>query len=175
LRSSSRPMLDDGRGAGTARRVSVEQRDVINAPRDVFGSFETGSAQETRDLGERLGGLLRARDVVLLFGELGAGKTVFAKGIASGVGIAVEQVTSPSFTLMNVHEGRVRMIHLDLYRIETFAQAEQAGLLDVFNTDAIVVVEWPEKIVDVCRARARVEVRIYVVGPNERRILISEI
>ncbi|HUT02426.1 MAG TPA: hypothetical protein VM163_00850, partial [bacterium] len=58
--------------------------------------------------------------------------------------------------------------------IETFAQVEQAGLLDVFNTDAIVVVEWPEKIVEVYEARAHVEVRISVVGPKQRRILVSE-
>ncbi len=161
--------------AKTAPRTSAEQREhVINALPDVLGSFETGSARETQELGERLGALLQAGDVVLLFGELGAGKTVFAKGIASGVGIAADQVTSPSFTLMNVHEGRMRMIHLDLYRIETFDQVEQAGLLDVFNTDAIVVVEWPEKIVEVYEARAHVEVRISVVGPQERRILISE-
>ena len=161
--------------ANTSARTYAEQRGrVTNAPPDVFGSFETSSAQETRDLGERLGALLQPGDVVLLFGELGAGKTVFAKGIASGVSIAVDQVTSPSFALMNVHEGRMCMIHLDLYRIETFAQAEQAGLLDVFGADAIVVVEWPEKIVEVYEARAQVEVRISVVGPKQRRMLVSE-
>ncbi len=133
----------------------------------------TATAEETQQLGARLGASLIPGNIVLLFGELGAGKTVFAKGIASGLGIDIGLVHSPTFTLMNVYDGRMRMVHLDLYRIETLAEAEQAGLLDVFDADAIVVIEWPDKVAEFCKAMPHVKVAIDVLGPDSRHIRIS--
>ncbi len=141
---------------------------------EVFGEFETSSADETRELGARLGASLNPGTIVLLVGALGAGKTIFAKGIASALGINADAVTSPSFTLMNVYDGEKCMIHLDLYRVEALAQAEQAGLLDVFDGGAIVVVEWPEKIADVCETLPHTKVVIDVPGPGSRLIRIIE-
>ena len=150
--------------AGTAVRESV----------NTFGEFETRSAGETLELGARLGAALNPGVVVLLFGELGAGKTVFAKGIASALGINADAVTSASFTLMNVYDGKTCMIHLDLYRVEALAQAEQVGLLDVFDSGAIVVVEWAEKIAAVCEKMPHIKVVIDVPGPGSRLIRIFE-
>ncbi len=141
---------------------------------EVFGEFETSSADETRKLGARLGASLNPGAVVLLVGELGAGKTIFAKGIASALGINADAVTSPGFELMNVYDGEKCMIHLDLYRVEALAQAEQAGLLDVFDGGAIVVVEWPEKIAGVCETLPHTKVVIDVPGPGSRLIRIIE-
>jgi len=141
---------------------------------DVLGEFETNSADETLELGARLGASLNPSAVVLLLGRLGAGKTVFAKGLASALGINVDDVRSPSFTLMNAYDGESRMIHLDLYRVESLAQVEQAGLLDVFDGGAIVVIEWPEKIAAVCETLPHIEVVIDVPGPGSRLIRILE-
>lgn len=141
----------------------------------VFGEFHSHSAQQTLALGKELGCALTPGQVVLLFGRLGAGKTVFAKGIASGLGIAERDVTSPSFVLLNVYTGKTRLLHLDLYRIEDAGQAEQAGLLDLFEADAIVVVEWPERIVEILAEMARIEVHIEVVGPERRRIVVQRV
>jgi len=140
---------------------------------DIFGEFETNSAEKTLELGARLGASLTPGAAVLLFGQLGAGKTVFTKGLASAFGISIEDVRSPSFTLMNVYDGESRVIHLDLYRVESLEQAEQAGLLDVFDVGAIVVVEWPERIADVCGTMPHIEVVIDVLGPGSRVIRIE--
>jgi tRNA threonylcarbamoyladenosine biosynthesis protein TsaE len=101
------------------------------------------SAAATRALGQRLGKKLRAGDVVLLSGELGAGKTVFTQGIAEGLG-ARGQVSSPSFVLMNEYQGRERLFHVDLYRIGEPEEAEYLGLED-YSEDGVLVVEWPER------------------------------
>ena len=110
------------------------------------------------------------KEVVLLFGELGAGKTVFAKGIAAGAGVAdPDRVSSPSFTLVNVYEGRHRIFHIDLYRLEREAEIADLGWEDMLG-QGIVVVEWAEKLtfpVDGIR------VRIETAGDDERRITIE--
>jgi tRNA threonylcarbamoyladenosine biosynthesis protein TsaE len=97
----------------------------------------------TRALGARLGRKLRAGDVVLLSGELGAGKTVFTQGIAEGLG-ARGQVSSPSFVLMNEYQGHERLFHADLYRITDPQEAEYLGLED-YSEHGVLVVEWPER------------------------------
>lgn len=102
----------------------------------------TATAAETEKLGERLGRLLAPGDVVLLEGELGAGKTTFARGVARGAGFR-GRVSSPTFALAHVYRGkRLTVHHLDLYRL---AQGEEAevGLEDLLRDDAAVVVEWP--------------------------------
>jgi tRNA threonylcarbamoyladenosine biosynthesis protein TsaE len=109
-------------------------------------SIEARTPAATRALGQRLGKRLRARDVVLLSGELGAGKTVFTQGIAEGLG-ARGQVSSPSFVLMNEYQGRERLFHVDLYRIAEPEEAEYLGLED-YSEGGVLVVEWPERAPD---------------------------
>ncbi|SFU97642.1 tRNA (adenosine(37)-N6)-threonylcarbamoyltransferase complex ATPase subunit type 1 TsaE [Alicyclobacillus macrosporangiidus] len=103
---------------------------------------------ETRSLGERLGEILQPGDVILLSGELGAGKTTFCKGVAAGLGVAAE-VTSPTFTLIAEYEGRVPLVHMDLYRLweESGTQAAKQALADLgwedyLESDAAVLIEW---------------------------------
>jgi len=97
---------------------------------------------DTRALGRRLASLLRAGDVVLLAGDLGSGKTVFASGVAEGLGV-VERVVSPSFVLARRYEGLIGMVHADLYRLGSSAEVEDLDLLAAAE-DGVLVVEWGE-------------------------------
>ena len=105
----------------------------------------TKSAAETRELGKRLAEHLRAGDVILLEGELGAGKSELARGIAKGLGVT-ETVTSPSFTILNVYEsGRVPLYHFDWYRLESAEELYELGMDEYLGGDGIALVEWPGK------------------------------
>ncbi|MBF6599054.1 MAG: tRNA (adenosine(37)-N6)-threonylcarbamoyltransferase complex ATPase subunit type 1 TsaE [Dehalococcoidia bacterium] len=104
---------------------------------------DSATPGETRRFGERIGRTLRAGDVVLLSGELGAGKTVLAQGIGRGLGVT-DPIKSSSFVIMNEYEGRLRLFHADLYRLEDPAQVAELAL-DELATDGVLVVEWPER------------------------------
>ncbi len=106
-------------------------------------TFISASPQDTRSLGARLGALLQAGDVVLLSGELGAGKTVFVQGIARGLGFD-GAVSSKSFVLLGEYAGRVKLYHADLYRLDDPEQVQELGL-DEISADGVLVVEWPER------------------------------
>ena len=109
--------------------------------------FETHSPNDTLILGERIGRHLEAGDIVLLFGDLGAGKTTLTQGIARGLGVAQEEyVRSPSFTLVNQYKGKVPVFHIDLYRIDSSHELEDLGLEEVFSSEGISIVEWAEKL-----------------------------
>lgn len=112
------------------------------------GEFLSGSEQETFDLGVRIGGQLSGGEVLLLNGSLGAGKTVLVKGIAHALGVDEEDVTSPSFTLVNPHEGRLLLYHIDLYRLDEGASAAHAVDLEeiLSDEDAVVVIEWADRM-----------------------------
>ena len=103
---------------------------------------------ETFDLGEDLGRELNGGEIILLNGPLGAGKTMLVKGIAAALGIDPEDVTSPSFTLVNPHPGRLLLYHIDLYRLDEGASAAHAVDLDEILTDenAVVIIEWAERL-----------------------------
>ena len=135
------------------------------------GEFVTHSAEETFDLAERIGARLDARAVFLLSGDLGAGKTVFAKGLAAGLGIDPAEVTSPSFTLINEYAGRLRFYHIDLYRLDATA-CRELGLEEIFADDrAVTVIEWAERLDDVPAGSIRVVIEY--VSDDERRIVIQ--
>ena len=109
--------------------------------------FETHSTEETIERGREIGAIVKPRTLILLEGELGAGKTTLAKGIVSGLGAArEEEVTSPTFTLVHKYEGRARVYHVDLYRVGDFHYLETLGLEDVFSEDAVIIVEWPDRL-----------------------------
>lgn len=109
----------------------------------MVGRFETRSADETRAIGAALGESLKEGDIVALTGSLGAGKTVFAKGIAQGLGIT-EEVASPTFTLQKTYEGAFTLHHFDLYRIEEEEELYHIGFYDTLGT-GICVIEWAER------------------------------
>ncbi|MFZ3215418.1 MAG: tRNA (adenosine(37)-N6)-threonylcarbamoyltransferase complex ATPase subunit type 1 TsaE [Candidatus Acidiferrales bacterium] len=109
--------------------------------------IETHSSEETIARGREIGAALRPPVLVLLSGDLGAGKTTLTKGIAAGAGAAREDdVTSPTFTLVHRYEGKKRVYHVDLYRIGDLHDLETLGLEDVFSENAIVIVEWPDRL-----------------------------
>lgn len=141
----------------------------------------THSAAQTRALGQSLAQTLAPGDLITLQGELGAGKTTFVQGLASGLGIA-EDATSPTFVLIVEHEGRIPLLHLDAYRLENrggepvcYDVLRDAGVLDLIERDdAVKVVEWPERICDAL-PRARFQIQISEgETSDERNIRIIE-
>lgn len=110
------------------------------------GKYTTHSERETFALAKNLAKKFKGSEVVLLMGELGAGKTVFAKGIAAGLGLRdIRQVCSPSFTLLNIYSASVPIYHLDLYRLSGEAEIRDLGFEDYIG-EGVVLVEWGEKI-----------------------------
>jgi tRNA threonylcarbamoyladenosine biosynthesis protein TsaE len=106
----------------------------------------TASVDETQALASALAELARPGDLLLLSGDLGAGKTAFAQGFGRGLGIE-EPITSPTFTLAREYEGRLRLHHLDVYRMETMAEVFDVDLPDLLDDEAVVLIEWGEAIV----------------------------
>lgn len=127
----------------------------------------TNSARETERFAKEYAKTLRPGDVVLLHGEMGAGKTVFVKGLAKGLGIA-EQVTSPTYAYMNDYGGK--LYHFDCYRLAGGEQAEALGLTDYFDAGGICVLEWPENIADVLPSGCK-EISLRKVSETEREIV----
>jgi tRNA threonylcarbamoyladenosine biosynthesis protein TsaE len=132
---------------------------------------ETTSETETSHVGETLGRELVAGDVVLLYGDLGAGKTAFVRGMARGVGANPDEVSSPTFTIVQEYAGpAATLYHVDLYRLEA-AEIDDLGLEDLVAADGIVAIEWAE------RWRGRpddvISVRIEDAGEDQRRITIE--
>ncbi len=132
--------------------------------------FHTSSEEETVALGERLAGLLPRPGVVLLIGNLGTGKTTLVKGIAKGLGAAMpDEVTSPTFTL--IHEYGTAVYHIDLYRLETAREVMSLGLDELFDREAVVLIEWGERFPELM-PKDRLEIRITADG-DEREIRVS--
>ncbi|MGA9936794.1 MAG: tRNA (adenosine(37)-N6)-threonylcarbamoyltransferase complex ATPase subunit type 1 TsaE [Candidatus Acidiferrales bacterium] len=136
--------------------------------------FVTHSSEETIARGREMAAALKPPALILLSGDLGAGKTTLTKGLASGLGAADEdEVTSPTFTLVHKYDRGTRVYHVDLYRIGDFHDLETLGLEDVFTERAIVIVEWPDRLT--LRTDWPI-VRIYLehVAEDERRITIDD-
>jgi tRNA threonylcarbamoyladenosine biosynthesis protein TsaE len=135
---------------------------------DLRARVRTTSAAETIALGERLGRVAEPGDLVCLWGDLGAGKTQVAKGVARGLDIE-DTVNSPTFILMNEYAGRLPLFHVDLYRLADAADALAGGVVDDRQIDGITVVEWPDRMGDVLPA-GRLDVRIEGSGDEAREI-----
>jgi tRNA threonylcarbamoyladenosine biosynthesis protein TsaE len=138
------------------------------------------STIETQMLGEQLGGLLEAGDIVCLYGELGSGKTVLSKGIARGLGVAEEdKVRSPSFVLIHRYQGRVPMYHADLYRLHGPADIVGIGLREFLAGDGVAVIEWADKLeallpserLDIALAHQEEHTRLITITPLGTRYL----
>jgi tRNA threonylcarbamoyladenosine biosynthesis protein TsaE len=131
-------------------------------------TFHTRSEQETIALGETLAAELPAKAVVLLVGNLGAGKTTLAKGIVKGLGAAQpDEISSPTFTL--IHEYSPSVYHIDLYRLDKPTEVATLGLDEIFDREAVVLIEWGEKFPALMPAD-RIEIRLRTTGDSSREI-----
>lgn len=139
-----------------------------------MATYRTASEAETIALGERLARELPAAGVVLLIGNLGAGKTTLAKGIVSALGVAPpDEVSSPTFTL--IHEyGEGRVYHIDLYRLEEAREVATLGLDEIFDRDGLVLIEWGERFPRLLPPH-RTEVRIRALANDQREIEVTQI
>jgi tRNA threonylcarbamoyladenosine biosynthesis protein TsaE len=133
-------------------------------------AFTSDTPGATRRIGERIGKLLRAGDVVLLSGDLGAGKTVLAQGIGRGLGVR-DPIKSSSFVIMNEYDGRLRLYHADLYRLEDPAQVAELAI-DELAANGVLVVEWPERAPDELPPD-HLLIRLAYDGPRRRTIEIE--
>lgn len=133
--------------------------------------IETRSPEETVDLGRKLGEQLAPGDVVALIGQLGAGKTQLTRGIAVGVG-STSRVTSPTFKLVNEYDGRVRVYHLDAYRLHGADDLVALGCDEFFDGDGAAVVEWAD-IVPEALPDDHVHVDIAITGATSRQLTFS--
>jgi tRNA threonylcarbamoyladenosine biosynthesis protein TsaE len=146
-----------------------------------MAAFISHSPAETESLGERQGRAAERGLVIGLSGELGAGKTQLVKGIARGLGISA-RVHSPTFTLVNEYGGgRLRLFHLDLYRLATRGQMVSAGLEEFLQPDGVTVIEWAEKMVNEEwrmkneeKTRRMIFVKIEILGESERKIIYDD-
>jgi tRNA threonylcarbamoyladenosine biosynthesis protein TsaE len=131
-----------------------------------MATFISKSREQTLAFAAEYAKGLRAGDVVLLDGDMGAGKTVFTKGVAAGLGIE-EEVTSPTYAYMNDYDGR--LFHYDCYRIESVEQAERLGLADYFDMGGICLIEWAQNIAPLLPPRVK-RVTIKKLSEDEREI-----
>ena len=131
-----------------------------------MAKFISKSSEQTLAFAKEYAKTLCAGDVVILDGDMGAGKTLFSKGVALGLGIE-EEVTSPTYAYMNDYDGR--LFHYDCYRIESVEQAEQLGLADYFDMGGICLIEWAQNIAPLL-PRVVKRVKITKISENEREI-----
>src|SRR5208283_4818591 len=145
----------------------------------IMATFISHSPADTESLGETCGRAAQRGWVVALSGELGAGKTQLVKGVARGLGIAA-RVHSPTFALVNEYGGgRLRLFHLDLFRLETREQILSAGLEEFLSPDGVAVIEWAEKMSKVGGRRSKPQkewrwVKIEIAGETERQIIYDD-
>ena len=152
------------RDADAAREIALEMNRAAE--------ITTGSASETQKIGKLLAGCLLPGDVVVLRGDLGAGKSEFARGIARGLGIT-RPVPSPSFTILNVYDGgRICLYHFDWYRIEDEKELYEMGADEQINGDGICVIEWAERAENMIPS-AHLDVIIHPDGEETRRIALT--
>ncbi len=135
--------------------------------------LQSRSEIETKEIGRKIGKELKCGDVVCLYGELGSGKTTLVKGIASVIGIDERDITSPSFTIISEHKGKVPLYHIDLYRVSHDRIAE-LGLEEYIGRDGISVLEWAERA-DREIPDESIKVRLVYTGDNARKIEITGI
>lgn len=134
----------------------------------------SNSIDKTIEIGAKLGKSLRAGDVVALIGDLGAGKTVFTKGIAQALGVRnIRYVNSPTFVIIKEYKGRLPLYHFDLYRLNKSSVLDAENFEEYFYGDGVTVVEWADKISKLLPKR-HIEVRLSVAGEGKRKIKIRK-
>jgi tRNA threonylcarbamoyladenosine biosynthesis protein TsaE len=136
------------------------------------GRVVTRSTDETLALAGSVGELLRPGDVVSLAGDLGTGKTVFARGVARALGV-IDPIVSPTFTIVREYEGRVPVVHVDVYRIDRFQELHDLGFEEVVRDDAVTLVEWGD-VIDGMLPSDRLDVRLAAGADDDERVVEIE-
>ncbi|MGM9997940.1 MAG: tRNA (adenosine(37)-N6)-threonylcarbamoyltransferase complex ATPase subunit type 1 TsaE [Candidatus Bruticola sp.] len=134
----------------------------------------TNSSSETESWGERLSALLRPADVIAFYGDLGAGKTTFVRGLARAAG-AREQVSSPTFVLMHIYEGRLPIYHFDAYRLQNGQELLNIGAEEYIGTDGVACIEWSERTEELLPSDC-LRLKIYYrtdLGPEGRELVFE--
>ena len=146
-------------------------------PSNLTGESISPNERATFDLGVRIGTQLSGGEILLLSGPLGAGKTMLVKGIAHAIGLDEEDITSPSFTLVNPYQGRLLLYHIDLYRLDEGSSAAHAVDLDEILTDegAVVIIEWGERLGRYPLPAGVWQVSISGDGDSPRQISITQL
>lgn len=134
-------------------------------------SYLSDSVLKTAKIAKQIAKTCKKGDIVLLFGDLGAGKTVFAKGFVSYFSKA--QVVSPTFTIVNTYKGDINIYHFDLYRINSVEELEEIGFEEYLYSDGICLIEWPERAKELL-PRNLIKVSIIKKGDNQREIIVEK-
>ena len=133
----------------------------------------TRSAEETQNLGQKLGKNIQPGTVLALYGDLGSGKTVFVQGLGAGLNVPEDYyITSPTYTLINEYPGRIKLLHVDLYRIDNPGEMEDTGLDDVFGNNAVAAVEWADRLGDDL-PKDHIKIQFEIHGTESRKIKFS--
>ncbi|MGH2464692.1 MAG: tRNA (adenosine(37)-N6)-threonylcarbamoyltransferase complex ATPase subunit type 1 TsaE [Candidatus Limnocylindrales bacterium] len=143
----------------------------VSQPRVAVRTIRTVSPEATRTLAGKLAAVARAGDLIALRGDLGAGKTQFAKGFGAGLGVTAT-INSPSYVLMTEYAGRLPLFHLDLYRLDDAADALAGGLLDERQATGVTIVEWAERFGPLLPA-GRLDVDIEGTGDDPRTVRLT--
>ncbi|MBF8264322.1 MAG: tRNA threonylcarbamoyladenosine biosynthesis protein TsaE [Dehalococcoidia bacterium] len=133
--------------------------------------FISRSPQATQAIGSKLGEIIKPGDVILIIGELGAGKTCFVQGLARGLGVE-ENISSPSFVLLRQYNGRLPLYHVDLYRLEKLPEIADLGLDDYFYSEGVSVIEWANRALELLPAE-HLLIELKIVSARQRRIALT--
>lgn len=156
--------------------MRIGSRNQSETVKALMTRTETNSESETLEFGRKLGKSLKAGDVVCISGQLGAGKTVFCRGVAEGLGVDPESISSPSFSIVNEYHGKCEILHVDFYRLSGAEEVERIGWSDYLERDAILLIEWPE-IAETALPAKRTTVTIErddTLGSESSRIICVE-
>lgn len=139
------------------------------------GEFVSRAAEDTFNYGRQLGEQLKGGEILLLSGPLGAGKTIFVKGLAAALGIDRQEVTSPTFTLVNPYAGTLLLYHIDLYRLNDGPSAAHAVDLEELLSDenAVIVIEWAERLGNYPLPSSPMHITILGEGDDPRRVIVG--
>lgn len=134
-------------------------------------NITTHDPEQTRRLAQCLGQQIQQRMVLRLNGDLGSGKTCFAQGLARGLGVPEGyDITSPTYTLINEYPGRLPLFHIDLYRLEDGFDAEMIGLWEIFSFEAVVAVEWPERLPEDAWPENNIKIELSSIDTGQHQI-----
>lgn len=134
--------------------------------------FYTASAKETEELGARLGRQLHPGAVIAYYGDLGAGKTAFTRGLARGLGIE-DPITSPTYTIVNEYPGKIPLFHFDMYRLTSSEDLFDIGWEDYLTRGGVIAVEWSERVEDALEDALKIDIRRDPERDDGRRIIIE--